>query len=242
MNTFPFDTITVIDEQHPLNRQVDLDRELSTTLKDGQLIVRFWQAQGVILGKMDTVTSRFTQGLDFLDEQGQDTLIRKAGGLAVVCDDGILNLSLIFSKHHPLYGGLNEAYGFGVEFLRTVLSDLDLPIEDGEISASYCPGKYDLSVNGQKFCGMAQYRTKDAVMLMMTLCVSGNQAERCALIEGFYSIANPDLDPRFPQIDPNVMETLEKLSDRTLTVPQLKTMILAHLSEHGTSVKTSSQM
>ena len=44
--------------------------------------------------------------------------IRKAGGLAVVCDEGILNLSLIFSKETALIGGLNEAYDFGVAFPR----------------------------------------------------------------------------------------------------------------------------
>jgi len=237
-----FTQIRVIDVDLALDQQLQTDKALSLSLKPNELIVRLWRAQGVILGKMDSVLPDFQKGLDFLEASQCPSYVRKAGGLAVVCDEGILNLTLIFNKDTPLIGGLNEAYDFGVDFQKTLLQDLNLDIETGEIAASYCPGKYDLSIHGQKFSGMAQYRSKDAIMVMITWCVQGDQSARCELIKHFYALANPHQDPKYPLIDPKAMATLSELSKRSLGVNELKDRIMQILRRDVTPVIVQKQL
>jgi octanoyl-[GcvH]:protein N-octanoyltransferase len=238
----PFKQIRLIDVDLPLDQQLQTDKTLSLSLQQDELILRLWSAKGVILGKMDSVLPEFQAGLDFLESSHTPSYIRKAGGLAVVCDEGILNLSLIFSKETALIGGLNEAYDFGVAFQKALLHALDLNIQEGEISESYCPGKYDLSVNGQKFSGMAQYRSKDAIMVMITWCVEGDQQARCNLIKHFYALANPLGDPKYPRIDPFSMTTLSDLSNSTLSVTNIKSKIMIELAQGVTPVIVQKQL
>ncbi len=233
-----FKSVTIIDQHVDLENQLLTDKTLANTLNPQTLIVRFWSTQGVILGKMDTLLPEFEKGLKSLQNSGYKTSVRKAGGLAVVCDQGILNLSILFSKECPLIGGLNESYDFGVQLLHHLLHDYHLDIQEGEIINSYCPGKYDLSVNGKKFAGMAQYRSKEAVMLMITICVSGNQQKRCALIKSFYDLANPLKDPKYPLIDLQSMETISALTHRTISVADVKENMIQILHKSGIPAHT----
>jgi octanoyl-[GcvH]:protein N-octanoyltransferase len=139
----------------------------------------------------------------------------------VVCDAGVLNLTFMLSKHHPVYGGLHASYTLAVELIQTFLDDVHLNIDVKTIPQSYCPGDYDLSVHGQKFAGIAQFRSKDAVMVMATLAVNGDQGARCALMKGFYDRANASGDPAYPNIDPAVMTTLSQLTGTPMTVETL---------------------
>jgi octanoyl-[GcvH]:protein N-octanoyltransferase len=243
MNLFRlFKHVTLIDESVSLENQLSYDKDLSKLIHKDGFIVRFWSTEGIILGKMDTLLPQFEKGLKHISGLKINTLIRKAGGLAVVCDKGILNLSILFSKDHPEIGGLNESYDFAVNLLKHLLQDYHLIIEEGEISNSYCPGKYDLSVRGKKFAGMAQYRSKEAVMVMITLCVSGNQANRCELIRDFYSLANPLMDPKYPEIDLNSMITLSELTNKPVTVHALKENMTLVLRKSGIIVNHKKHM
>lgn len=216
-----FSSVLTLDPHVSLNDQFDADRQLIPLLTPDALIIRAWPTHGVILGKLDTVSSKFDAGLTFLREESWPILIRKAGGLGVVCDAGVLNLTFLISKHHPVYGGLHDSYALAVELIQLFLKRFDLRIDVRAIPQSYCPGDYDLSVSGQKFAGIAQFRTKDAVMVMATLAVSGDQAARCRVMKGFYDRANPLQDPTYPNIDPAVMTTLAQLTGLPLTVETL---------------------
>lgn len=237
-----FKTVTIVDIPVPLEDQLQIDKALANTIKPDSLIVRFWKTQGVILGKLDTVMPDFEKGQKVLLKAKQNLLIRKAGGLAVVCDDGILNLSILYSKHTPVIGGLNESYDFGVQLVTYLLQDQHLDLRPGEIATSYCPGKYDLSVNGQKIAGMAQYRSKDAVMLMVTLCVTGDQSKRCALLKDFYTAANSLMDPKYPSIDVKSMQTIASLIHKTLAVDALIENMVGILHKSGILVKNQKQL
>ncbi|KAF0224159.1 MAG: Protein:protein lipoyl transferase [Erysipelotrichaceae bacterium] len=231
-----FKSVTIIDQHAELEDQLHRDKTLASNLNPQTMIVRFWTAQGVILGKMDTLLPEYEKGLKVFQSSGHKTLVRKAGGLAVVCDSGILNLTIMFSKESPLIGGLNESYDFGIQLMRHLMHDLHMDIQEGEVSNSYCPGKYDLSVKGKKIAGMAQYRSKDTVMLMVTLCVSGNQQKRCALIKNFYDVANPLKDPKYPVIDNQSMETISAITHRAYTVANIKENMVQILHKSGIPV------
>ena len=148
----------------------------------------------------------------------------------MVCDEDVLNLTFLLSKHHPVYGGLHASYTLAVELIRHFLKGYGVELEAKAIPQSYCPGDYDLSVNGKKIAGIAQFRSKDAVMVMATLAVGGNQAQRSLLMRGFYNRANLNQDPTYPDIDPSVMTTLSDISGQNLSVDDVWERISAHVS------------
>ena len=225
-----FETILTVNPQVELHQQFDTDKQLSGLLHERMLIIRAWPTQGVILGKLDTVLPGFEDGLAYLKRQSLPVMIRKAGGLGVVCDEDVLNLTFLLSKHHPVYGGLHASYTLAVELIRHFLKGYGVELEAKAIPQSYCPGDYDLSVNGKKIAGIAQFRSKDAVMVMATLAVGGNQAQRSLLMRGFYNRANLNQDPTYPDIDPSVMTTLSDISGQNLSVDDVWERISAHVS------------
>ena len=52
--------------------------------------------QTIVLGIQDTKLPFLEDGLHYLEQQGYRYIVRNSGGLAVVLDEGVLNLSLIF--------------------------------------------------------------------------------------------------------------------------------------------------
>ena len=62
-------------------------------------------------------------------------------------------------------------------------------IDQGEIIGSFCPGEFDLSIGGRKFCGIAQRRQQLAISVQAFLIVEGRGEEKAALARGFYETA-----------------------------------------------------
>jgi octanoyl-[GcvH]:protein N-octanoyltransferase len=59
----------------------------------------------------------------------------------------------------------------------------------GEIKGGYCPGDYDLSIKGLKFCGIAQRRQAHAFVVQAFINVEGLGSERASMVHTFYDIA-----------------------------------------------------
>jgi lipoate-protein ligase A len=57
-----------------------------------------------------------------------------------------------------------------------VVSVCPLNISDifNTIEHSYCPGKFDLSIDGKKFAGISQRRVRGGIAVQIYLCVEGN--------------------------------------------------------------------
>ena len=60
-----------------------------------QPIIHFWQLdQAMILGMKDTRVPHLKEGITSLQENDSSLVVRNAGGLGVIADSGILNVSL----------------------------------------------------------------------------------------------------------------------------------------------------
>lgn len=117
-----------------------------TAGKTNSSLFHFWQfEQTFILGMKDTRVDHLKAGVKVLKENHYDLVIRNAGGLGVISDKGILNISWIFPKG-------NTSIDQGYERMLTLIQNAfpELTIQAYEISHSYCPGKFDLSVDGKK--------------------------------------------------------------------------------------------
>ncbi|GIN57158.1 biotin/lipoate A/B protein ligase family protein [Lederbergia ruris] len=166
----------------------------------------------LVLGIQDTKLPDLHAGLRFLEEKNYKGIVRNSGGLAVALDEGVLNLSLIFPDTEKGID-INRGYDAMWELVKLMFADLDCDIEAREIVGSYCPGSYDLSINGKKFAGISQRRIRKAVAVQIYLCVSGSGTKRAALVKEFYERAQYQVSTKFvfPDIRVNVMASISEL-------------------------------
>lgn len=158
--------------------------------------------------------------MEYLESNGYHPIVRNSGGLAVVLDAGVLNISLVVSeKDHAI--DIPAGYDMMLELVQSLFPEA--AIEAYEIVGSYCPGSYDLSIGGKKFAGISQRRIRKGVAVQVYLCVEGSGAERAELIRGFYEKGLQGEDTKFdyPAIKPEVMASLSELLDKEITVQEV---------------------
>lgn len=185
--------------------------------------IRTWvHHNAVVLGIQDHRLPHIDAGMNKLIEQGYHPIVRNSGGLAVVLDAGVLNISLILSEQDNKIS-INDGFEMMVDFIRRLLPEAANQIDVYEIVGSYCPGTFDLSIGGQKFAGISQRRMKDGVAVQIYLCVEGSGGARAAMIRDFYDVALQNEETKFvyPKVNPAVMASLQELISPELTVQSL---------------------
>ncbi|MFL6560303.1 MAG: biotin/lipoate A/B protein ligase family protein [Bacillus sp. (in: firmicutes)] len=186
----------------------------------------------IVLGIQDSRLPFLQDGIQFLKEQGYQSIVRNSGGLAVVLDQGVLNISLIFPEAEKGID-INRGYETMWQLIQNMFADFPQQIEAREISGSYCPGSYDLSIDGKKFAGISQRRLKKGVAVQIYLCVNGSGQKRAELVKDFYTLAKQAEPTKFvyPEIVPAVMASLEELLGTPLTVADVMLRLLNQLKE-----------
>lgn len=224
------------------------DALIQYAVEHGQPIIHFWQTSPlVILGMMDTKIGNFEQALQLFEKYDHDYIIRNSGGLAVVSDPGVLNVSLIYPSAKNQRISIDQAYEFMLEFIRQTFypNFPNQKIEAYEIEHSYCFGDYDLSIAGKKIAGISQRRIKDGVAIMLYVSINGNQKKRAEILQEFYSVGLDGSEPmnRYPSIKSEVMTTLAESYQYPLTVAEVKQMMLSHFAwtdgEYPSEIKAS---
>lgn len=201
--------------------------------------LHFWPMEKlVILGMMDTRLPHLGEGLRYLRSVPTDVVVRNAGGLAVVADEGILNFSLVLPETEEAKLTIHDGYVLMKDLVEQTFSDSEQTIEAFEISDSYCPGDFDLSINGKKFAGIAQRRFKNGVAIMIYMSVNGNQQQRGEMIRRFYeeSLQGEETRWHFPAVDPASMANLSELLGKPLTVADVKDRILSVFTRNGNTL------
>lgn len=191
--------------------------------------VRTWvHHHTIVLGIQDTRLPCLQTGIQFLKDRGYQVIVRNSGGLAVVLDEGVLSISLILPEAEK---GIDINRGYDVMWLlvQSMFADFHCRIDAGEIVGSYCPGSYDLSIDGKKFAGISQRRLKKGVAVQIYLCVNGSGAERARLIKQFYELS----EATSPEIVPEVMASLSELLDQNFTIADIMLRLLTRLNEYS---------
>lgn len=221
--------------------------ELVGQLKTSPVIRTWVHNASVVLGIQDHRLPYIQEGMALLESYGFTPIVRNSGGLAVVLDQGVLNLSLIVSEQKEKLS-INAGYDMMLALVRMLFPEASEKIEAYEIVGSYCPGSYDLSIDGRKFAGISQRRIRQGVAVQIYLCVEGSGAERAALIRDFYAEALRDAEMKFeyPKVDPKVMASLSELLSIELTVAdvveRLRRLFVDQVEvEESTSLKAEEQ-
>ncbi|ARJ51136.1 lipoate--protein ligase family protein [Staphylococcus lutrae] len=198
-------------------------------------VVRTWVHQHtIILGIHDSRLPHLKEGIQYLtDERGYNAIVRNSGGLGVVLDQGILNISLIFKGKTEI--SIDEAFTVMYVLMSKVFEDDFVAIDTHEITHSYCPGKFDLSIRQQKFAGISQRRVRGGIAVQIYLCVEGSGSERAALMRHFYARALKGETTKFtyPDIHPKSMASLEELLGRPITVQEVMFKLLYAIKDLG---------
>lgn len=196
---------------------------IETCGQQEQPYLHFWQlSQGMILGMKDTRLPHLQDALATLPTNDYTPVVRNSGGLGVVADAGILNISLILPLTNQKLT-TDAAYEEMYHLIQQAFPEVT--ITPGEVATSYCPGEFDLSIQGQKIAGIAQRRIKNGVAIMLYLSVNGNQNKRGALVREFYQAGLKEAFGTlgYPPVDPSSMANLtdflpeltpEKVSER----------------------------
>jgi octanoyl-[GcvH]:protein N-octanoyltransferase len=234
---FSSSAIYLLDRTDPSSsgRVIDsfaLDETLCQEIgsRDETSYVHMWlHKPSMVLGSSDTKLSKVQDGIDRTIKQGYDISVRPSGGAAVVLDEGVLNLSFILpineSANHFNYG-----YDLMVQFIRHVLDPFHVKLDTGEIKGSYCPGAYDVSVGGQKFCGIAQRRRTSGYAVQAFIMLSGSGKDRSQLIKQFYDDSGTAGDTH-PHIDVNTVSSLHEIFGQEITIEWFKERVYSCLKE-----------
>ncbi|AYW46957.1 lipoate--protein ligase [Tetragenococcus osmophilus] len=198
-----------------------------TAGKNQKKLLHFWQfEQAFILGMKDARVNDLSKGVKVIRENHYEPVIRNAGGLGVISDEGVLNISWIFPKEEI---SIDRSYQKMLALIQKAFPELT--INAYEIPHSYCPGKFDLSVGGKKIAGIAQRRVKEGIAVMMYLSVFGDQQQRSEIVRAFYqeSLGNDYGKNGYPEVWPSTMTTLSNVLDRPLTIQETKNRFLQAL-------------
>lgn len=197
--------------------------------------------QTIVLGIQDTKLPYLEEAVNFLKNMGYDVIVRNSGGLAVVLDHDVLNISLIFPESEKGID-INRGYDAMLDLIKEMLKEHGAVVEAREIVGSYCPGSYDLSINGKKFAGISQRRLRRGIAVQIYLCVAGSGEMRAELIRQFYQIGlkNEKTKFDFPTIVPETMSSLSDLLKIDLTVENLLFQLLTTLKQHSQQLIPSS--
>ncbi|MGX7349056.1 lipoate--protein ligase family protein [Dolosicoccus paucivorans] len=171
----------------------------------------------ILLGARDTRLPKAQEGFQLLKEAGYQLIVRPHGGLAVVTDPGVVNLSFVVDTTHESIS-IDQGYEAMAYLIQSILAPYGAVIETYETPDSYCPGKYDLVLNGKKIGGIAQRRFKQGITVAAYLSLDGNQDKRATLIREFYQVGQAD--DSYPQVNPQSMTTLEKELNRPYDLNQ----------------------
>ncbi|WP_316572204.1 lipoate--protein ligase family protein [Neobacillus sp. YIM B06451] len=188
----------------------------------------------VVLGIQDTKLPYLGEGLEFLRAMGYTPIVRNSGGLAVVLDEGVLNISLVFPEKERGID-INRGYDAMWMLVREMFADFGKDIEAREIVGSYCPGSYDLSIGGKKFAGISQRRLRRGVAVQIYLSVENSGGKRAELIRDFYLRALKGERTKFvfPEVQPGVMASLSELFETPLAVQDVMLRLMLSLKRNG---------
>lgn len=201
--------------------------------------VRTWvHSASVVMGIQDHRLPYVQAGMDLLEERGYHPIVRNSGGLAVVLDEGVLNISIVISEKEG-HIDINTGYDMMVDLIKALFPEIAARIEAYEIVGSYCPGSYDLSVDGKKFAGIAQRRIRGGIAVQIYLSVEGSGSERAELIRDFYerSLQQEPTKFEYPKVRPEVMASLTEIIGEPLTVQDVNARLQQFLYTHSDELR-----
>ena len=137
-----------------LARQQTLAKELTSQFATPALMV--WRCQPALLvTRSETRLPHFDSAAAEMQAAGWPVLLRKSGGGACPVGSGTVQLSMI----EAAFSGatMNAKYAALTRLVQSMFSFFQIVSQTGSVPGAYCPGSYDIAVQGKKIAGMSQH-------------------------------------------------------------------------------------
>ena len=168
-----------------LDRLLDQEAILQRAAKEKITVLHFWQhPRGILCGTRERTLPNFSQAVQAMIARGYEVIVRPFGGLSVPCDEGIINIT--YMTPEPIT--IEQGFAFLAERLIETCQAYG-SLQVGEVIDSYCPGRYDVTLNGLKVAGIAQRKILQATAVSAYFNLYGNCRLRETLIRDFYQQA-----------------------------------------------------
>lgn len=228
-------TSKIFDVDNTALTSFAIDDAITTAVGDKTVLptIRLWVHQPtLVLGIPDSRLPYIHQAVDFVKSHDRQVVIRNSGGLAVYLDPGVLNMSMVIPNDKAI--DIHDGYHMMHAFIQNLFVSETSNILAYEIVGSYCPGDYDLSVNGIKFAGISQRRIRNGIAIQIYMDIEGDSPKRASFVKQFYKIGkkNEQTAYTYPDIKPETMGTISQLTNTNLTVNQVKRRIQNMLKPH----------
>lgn len=213
-----FTLLNRMDEHKPIDPlyAFALDELLCKQVGQGGLpMCHLWRhPRSFIMGLRDSRLPGADRARQQLQALGYQVAVRNSGGAAVPLDVGVVNISLIL-PNPPVEQGphhFHDDFELMYFLIRQALAHTGVIVDKGEIQGAFCPGDFDLSIGGRKFCGIAQRRQLHAYIVQAFVIVEGSGEARAALVRNFYEQAAEDADQQlYPLVVDSSTASLEQL-------------------------------
>lgn len=196
-------------------------------------IIHLWRhPRAFVMGLRDSKLPCAKQAQAELMQEGYAVAVRNSGGAAVPLDSGIVNVTMILPK---VEGDMDFHIDFErmYRFLQLVLSKWTASVDKGEITGSYCPGDYDLSIGGRKFCGIAQRRQLRALTVQAFVVVENEGAQYAHRAREFYDQAACGEPASYPNVTEEAMISLSEAFGIPISADEFVDELIVTLEQLG---------
>ncbi|HLT58450.1 MAG TPA: hypothetical protein VKZ69_06745 [Limnochordales bacterium] len=177
-----------------------------------------------LLGPRDRRLPRLDAGLRLLKAAGLPVYERISGGSAVILDEHCLSFAVaVPCRDRTLILRNFETLTEGV---RRGLRRLGLDAVFGEAPGSFCPGPYDLMVDGFKVAGVAQALRGGFALVSGMVLVSQDPVPVTDLLNRFYAAAGGDA-----ALVPHHVAPLTRLLGRPVSVDEVEAALRQGFAE-----------
>lgn len=150
-----------------LARQQALADELTSQSATPSLMA--WRCQPALLvTRSETRLPHFEGAAAEMQAAGWPVSLRKSGGGACPLGLGTVQVSVI--EVAAPGAAMNVKYATLAELIQTTLRTYQIVSQTGFVAGAYCPGSYDLAVEGKKIIGMSQhwFRNRRGIRCVVT--------------------------------------------------------------------------
>lgn len=175
-------------------------------------VAHLWRHEdALVIGLKDRRLKRAADVLQGYEARGIRTCVRPSGGAAVKLTPGVINVTLMMPNTDKVIN-IHDDFKKMVSYIQAALLPWGAEAKAGEIEGAFCPGDYDVSIGGRKFCGIAQRRLAKAYLITAFIIVEDNGDDLAAKVREFYDAAASGTEDRCPLVQQGTMGGLRELA------------------------------
>lgn len=201
-------------------------------------VAHIWRhTDAFVAGLRDRKLPHAVEAMERIRNEGISVCVRPSGGAAVPLNPGVVNLSLILpNPKHAI--NIHDDFRHMAALIARSLNPWSNQAQTGEVEGAFCPGDYDVSVGGLKFCGIAQRRQAKAYIITAFVIVEGKGDVLAAEVRRFYEQAANGMKSGYPDVHSGTMASLQELAGVPSAAAYTASLVRT-LRDHYPSADTS---